>query len=316
MLFRSISLLKVNSLKTENEINTITNRYTNYVPPALPDPVKTYEDYDTEDSITYVNFYNEKTGAIVNRINKMTYEEMEDITDDEDGKSNITQLLLKKNKSQLITYIYKRTDRTFSSSLQKAKIFKIAQYVGYVSISPQEPDAEEDEDKDNLQEGGRIFLQKTKKKNRFFGRGLTDDKKFEIGKFYIDLGKLHNNILNVKYTSCRGSVPNIKAERISDDVKDVILDIIRNKYNSKLFDKLFTDDQRIIANLIKILRIPVINMDVFNKKYQHEYEILLGQVNSGNTNEKVKLQLKKYILRGISENLIPRNQGLNQLLNL
>ena len=31
-------------------------------------------------------------------------------------------------------------------------------------------------------------------------------------------------------------------------------------------------------------------MDVFNKKYQHEYEILLGQVNSGNTNEKVKLQ--------------------------
>ena len=57
-------------------------------------------------------------------------------------------------------------------------------------------------------------------------------------------------------------------------------------------------------------------MDVFNKKYQHEYEILLGQVNSGNTNEKVKLQLKKYILRGISENLIPRNQGLNQLLNL
>ena len=40
-------------------------------------------------------------------------------------------------------------------------------------------------------------------------------------------------------------------------------------------------------------------MDVFNKRYQHEYEILLRQVNSGNTNEKVKMQLKKYILRGI-----------------
>ena len=311
-----ISLLKVNSLKTENEINTITHRYTNYDPPALPDPVKTYEDYDNEDSITYVNFYNEKTGAIVNRINKMTYQEMEDITDDVDGKTIIYQLLLKKNKSQLITYIYKRTDRSFSSSLQKAKIFKIAQYVGYVSISPQETYDEEEEDKENLQEGGRLFVQKTKKKNRFFGRGLTDDKKFEIGKFYIDLGKLHNNILNVKYTSCRGSVPNIKVERISNGVKDVILDIIGNKYNSKLFDKLFTDDQRIIANLIKTLRIPDINMDVFNKKYEHEYEILLGPVNSGNTNEKVKLQLKKYILRGISENLIPRNQGLNQLLNL
>ena len=83
-----------------------------------------------------------------------------------------------------------------------------------------------------------------------------------------------------------------------------------------MFDKLLTDDQRIIANLIKTLRIPDINTDAFNKKYQHEHEILLGEVNSGNTNEKVKMQLKKYILRGISENLIPRNQGLNQLLNL
>ena len=236
-----ISLLKVNSLKTENEINTVTNRYTNYDPPALPDPVKTYEDYDNEDLITYVNFYNEKTGAIVNRINKMTYQEMEDITDDKDGKAMIYQLLLKKNKAQLITYIYKRTDRSFSSSLQKAKILKIAQYVGYVSISPLETYDEEEEDKDNLQEGGRLFVQKAKKKNRFFGRGLTDDRKFEIGKFYIDLGKLHNNILNVKYTSCRGSVPNIKVERISDDVNDVILDIIGNKYNSKLFDKLIKE---------------------------------------------------------------------------
>ena len=75
------------------------------------------------------------------------------------------------------------------------------------------------------------------KKKRYFGSGLKDDRKFEIGKIYIDLGKLHNNILNVKYTSCRGSVPNIKVERISDDVKDVILDIIGNKYNSKLFDR-------------------------------------------------------------------------------
>ena len=42
-------------------------------------------------------------------------------------------------------------------------------------------------------------------------------------------------------------------------------------------------------------------MDNFDRKYQHEYELLIGEVNSGNTNEKVKMQLKKYILRGISE---------------
>ena len=32
-------------------------------------------------------------------------------------------------------------------------------------------------------------------------------------------------------------------------------------------------------------------MDTFDKKYQREYEILLGEVNSGNSNEKVKIQL-------------------------
>ena len=160
-----------------------------------------------------------------------------------------------------------------------------------------------------------IFFFK-KKKERFFGKVIQDTSKFEIGKFYIDLGKLNENVLNVKYKSCRGSVPNIKVERISNDVRNVILDIIENKYNSNLFDKLVADDQRIIANLIKTLHIPNTNMYVFNKKYQHEYEILLGQANSGNTNEKVKLQLKKYLLRRISENLIPRNQGMNQLLNI
>ena len=111
-------------------------------------------------------------------------------------------------------------------------------------------------------------------------------------------------------------VPSLKPEKISDDVKAVILDILEKKYNSKLSDKLFTDDQRIISTFVRTLKIPDINMDTFDKKYQREYEILLGEVNSGNSNEKVKIQLKQYILRGISENLIPRAFGLNQILHL
>ena len=111
-------------------------------------------------------------------------------------------------------------------------------------------------------------------------------------------------------------VPSLKPEKISDDVKAVILDILEKKYNSKLSDKLFTDDQRIISTFVRTLKIPDINMDTFDRKYQREYEILLGEVNSGNSNEKVKIQLKQYILRGISENLIPRAFGLNQILHL
>ena len=138
----------------------------------------------------------------------------------------------------------------------------------------------------------------------------------ELKKFSVNIDKLKKNILNVQYISCRGSVPNLKNERISDDVKAVILDIVEDKYNSKLFEKLLTDDQRIVSNFVRTLKIRDIDMDEFDKRYQHEYELLLGEVNSGNSNDKIKQQLKQYILRGISENLIPRTQGLNQILNL
>ena len=77
-----------------------------------------------------------------------------------------------------------------------------------------------------------------------------------------------------------------------------------------------TDDQRIVSHFVRTLKIKNINMDSFDKAYQHEYEVLLGEVNSGNDNEHIRKTLKQYILRGISENLIPRNQGLSQILNL
>ena len=48
----------------------------------------------------------------------------------------------------------------------------------------------------------------------------------EVNKFTIDVDKLNKNILNVKYTSCRAMVPSLKPEKISDDVKAVILDIL------------------------------------------------------------------------------------------
>ena len=79
------------------------------------------------------------------------------------------------------------------------------------------------------------------------------------------MDKLKKNILSVKYTSCRAMVPSLKPEKISDDVKEVILDILEEKYNSKLFDKLLTDDRRIVSNLVRILKIPDINMDTFDK---------------------------------------------------
>ena len=98
---------------------------------------------------------------------------------------------------------------------------KIAMYVGYsyeiVSI--------ENPDENRKVSGGKL------KKKRLVGKGISQHpKKIVVNKFTVNIDKLKNNILNVKYTSCRGSVPSMKIERISDDVKSVLTDILENQY--------------------------------------------------------------------------------------
>jgi hypothetical protein len=64
------------------------------------------------------------------------------------------------------------------------------------------------------------------------------------------------------------------------------------------------------------MKIPDIDMKVFDEAYQLNYEILLGQVNSGQNNPIVKREVKEYILRAIPEGLIPKSQGYNKLFEL
>ena len=254
---------------------------------------------------------NENNNDFINRImNSKSYQpdNEEEIKFLEDTNIEIAGL----KTLGLLLYIFKRSGRNIKKSTKKSTLEDVALEVGlqykiYWSNY-------EDKNKGNLKTGNGLKVKKTGKE-KIFGKGI-ESKKMEVNKFTIDMDKLNKNILSVKYTSCRAMVPSLKPEKISDDVKAVILDILEKKYNSKLFDKLLTDDQRIISTLVRTLKIPNINMDTFDKKYQREYEILLGEVNSGNSNEKVKIQLKQYILRGISENLIPRAFGLNQILHL
>jgi hypothetical protein len=96
----------------------------------------------------------------------------------------------------------------------------------------------------------------------------------------------------------------------------MILDIVDDKYNANLFNKMKQDDQRIISNFVRVLKIPDIDMSEFNEGYQLHYEVLLGQVNSGQNNPTVKKELKEYILRAITEGLIPKSQGLTKLFEL
>ena len=257
------------------------------------------------------------TKYIYNILNEPTYVYLPETDNEVHLYANVSDKLKDKKirKSDYISYIERRIDRNIiSSKYTRPQLKKVAIDIGFLHLKYWS-DNVGNEDLENVKKSGGKLV-KGKKKRKIVGKGISEPNKVFINKFTVDLEKLKKNILNVKYTSCRGSVPSMKIERISEDVKSVLMDILQNKYNSKLFDKLLSDDQRIVSNFVRTLKIKNIDMDNFDKKYQHEYEVLLGEVNCGNTNEKVKMQLKKYILRGISEGLIPRAQGLNQILNL
>jgi hypothetical protein len=159
-------------------------------------------------------------------------------------------------------------------------------------------------------------------RRKISGRGMpilprnTSKKTLNDGKFTLDLDKLKRNILSVTYSSCRAVIPSLKKEHVSNDVKNMILDIIDEKYNANLFNKMKQDDQRIVSNFVRVLKIPDIDMSEFDAGYQLHYEVLLGQLNSGQNNPTIKKELKEYILRAITEGLIPRSQGLTKLFEL
>jgi hypothetical protein len=137
------------------------------------------------------------------------------------------------------------------------------------------------------------------------------------GKFAINLSKLKKNILHVYYSSSRASIPQLKRESISNDVKNILLDILHGKWNEHLFNKLSSpDDQRLISTFVRVLKIDGISMTEFDKAFQDHFDVLKGEIMAGNSNEKVKQEYKQYIVRGMSEGIIPRTQGLNMIFSM
>ena len=64
---------------------------------------------------------------------------------------------------------------------------------------------------------------------------------------------MKENILTIKYVKTGGYVPTVKSQHISNDTKEVILDLINNKFDNRLFDKLSEVDKRLIKRVIKVL---------------------------------------------------------------
>jgi len=164
-------------------------------------------------------------------------------------------------------------------------------------------------------------------KNRIiFGKGYGSDeekplrknavsKKIINGKF-IDLNKLKNNILTVRYVKTGGFIPTVKTQHISSDVKSVIEDIINDKFEKRLFEKLQPNEKRLVKRLVGALKVDIDVNTKEDDEYRKQFEIVLGEFQAGNTSPAIKYKLKQYVAESMQSGMITRREAWQLLYEL
>jgi len=140
-------------------------------------------------------------------------------------------------------------------------------------------------------------------------------KKIINGK-YIDLNKLKNNIICIRYCKTRALVPNVKVQHISNGVKEIIDDIINDKFEKRLYEKLDMNEKRLVKRIVDSLKLDIDTSSKEEEEYVRQYEVVLGQFQAGNNNPQIKNKLKQYIMESMESGMLPRREAFKLLFEL
>ena len=166
---------------------------------------------------------------------------------------------------------------------------------------------------------GKIVGFGLKKQNRrkIVGRGASNEEtnpepvvtRKEFGGKFIDLRKLKENILTIKYVKTSAYIPTVKAQHISNDVKEVITDLINSKFDNRLFEKLPEGDRRLLKRVIKAFSLDVDLKDNTEEEYKRQFDVLLGQFKAGNNSPLIKNKLKEYVIESMETGFLTRRES-------
>ena len=120
----------------------------------------------------------------------------------------------------------------------------------------------------------------------------------------------------MRYVKTGGLIPTVKSQHISNDVKSVIEDIISNRFEKRLFDKLETSEKRLIKRFITALKIDIDISSKEEDEYRQQFDILLGQLRAGNTNPDIKNKLKQYVVESMNSGMLTRREAFQLLYEL
>lgn len=144
----------------------------------------------------------------------------------------------------------------------------------------------------------------------------------EYGKYAIHIPQLEQqDILNVKYKSL-GQIPKFKPVPVSDVFRDFILDLVENgKPNVRVYSQIAPEERKLfeemsigagVWNSFNLKRTTTSTDDEEAKRF----ELLKGEYMAGNNNPKVISELRRLVVKMISDGRIRKNQGIDLLMEL
>lgn len=144
----------------------------------------------------------------------------------------------------------------------------------------------------------------------------------EYGKYAIHIPQLEQqDMLNVKYKSL-GQIPKFKPIPVSDIFRDFILDLVENgKPNARVYTQIAPEERKFfeemsigagVWNGLGLKRTTTSTDEDENKRF----EILKGEYMAGNNNNKVISELRRLVVKMMSDGRIRKNQGIELLMEL
>lgn len=156
------------------------------------------------------------------------------------------------------------------------------------------------------------------------GKGLIKTKAdnfIEFGKLLINPAKLDENIIAIRRPTGRNT-PEFPTERVSKHLGKVIRHISGGGVPAfEDLSKLDEKEKRFLHKLMKSsslidrISVPTPNKDE-DEKDTHRFEVLKGEILSGNDSQQTIKELKVLILKLVSKDLLPKSQAREILFDL
>jgi len=144
----------------------------------------------------------------------------------------------------------------------------------------------------------------------------------QLGKYVINIQQLkERDILNVKFPSL-GRIPQFKPTPISDVLKEFILDLLETgKVSNRIYEQIPIEERQLfekiatgagILNALKLKR----TMSNEDKEDNDRFALLKGEYLAGNNSVALLKELRKLVVKFMSQGKISKHDGMNLLIEL